>query len=615
MKTKETQNIKKNSTTINPKVSIVIPVYNGAIYMKEAIDSALAQTYDNIEIIVVNDGSTDETDKIALSYGNKIRYFKKENGGVSTALNLGIKEMTGEYFSWLSHDDIYMPEKIEKQIELLSSLDDKNTILYSNYKFIDENSEPIYQPVIHNHEMLTKKQEYALYRGCINGLTLLVNKKIFDDVGLFNEELRCTQDYEMWLRMIKKRYRFVHMPDVLVITRLHSKQATNCNPKVLTEGNKIWIEMIDALSTNDKIRLEGSEYNFYDEMISFLETTPYEQTKNYCFEQKQKILLNEKYIIIEKMKETKVSVIIPFYNRIDKLKNAIESVLTQTHKYLEIILVNDCSTENIEIIKEYINNDERIKLINLEKNLGPASARNIGIGNSSGEYIVFLDSDDSFVNDKIKKQLFEMIIRGSNISHTSYLRKSSKREDIIHSGIKKGIVIPEFIYNCPIATPTVMIKKEFLINSGVKFNENLKIGEDTCYWLELLKNEQLFGIDEALTIVNTDENSAAYNTEKSIKGIKNILTYLLNDEKYKHFDIEISLLCEIYIDNINLKYGKYNNENTFCPNCLNLMHSPSWVYTRPFRFVMRYIRMLKEKGIVFMLKKFILKVKRIIKGA
>ena len=82
-------------TAFHPLVSIIIPVYNGANYMREAIDSALAQTYRNIEIIVVNDGSNDngETERIALSYGDKIKYFHKENGGVSSALNLGIQNM------------------------------------------------------------------------------------------------------------------------------------------------------------------------------------------------------------------------------------------------------------------------------------------------------------------------------------------------------------------------------------------------------------------------------------------------------------------------------------------------------------------------------------------
>ena len=117
----------------NPKVSIVIPVYNGSNYLKDAIDSALSQTYNNLEIIVVNDGSNDEgkTKAIAESYGNKIIYLEKENGGASSALNLARKKMTGDYFSWLSHDDMYYPNKISRQVEELQNYD-KKTILFSN---------------------------------------------------------------------------------------------------------------------------------------------------------------------------------------------------------------------------------------------------------------------------------------------------------------------------------------------------------------------------------------------------------------------------------------------------------------------------------------------------
>ncbi|MDR1180166.1 MAG: glycosyltransferase [Spirochaetales bacterium] len=124
----------------HPLVSIVIPVYNGANYMREAIDSALTQTYDNCEVIVVNDGSDDggATDNIARSYGDRIRYFAKENGGVATALNLGIREMQGEYFSWLSHDDVYLPYKIERQIDFMQRFELQDAVLYSDYCQIDE---------------------------------------------------------------------------------------------------------------------------------------------------------------------------------------------------------------------------------------------------------------------------------------------------------------------------------------------------------------------------------------------------------------------------------------------------------------------------------------------
>ena len=151
----------KEPRNYNPMVSIIIPVFNGANYIREAIDSALAQTYKNIEVIVVNDGSIDDTDQIVLSYGNKVRYFTKENGGVSSALNLALREMRGEYFSWLSHDDLYLPDKVKIQIEHLNLLKEKDVILYSNYVYIDENSKLI-RTVNLDHEMLVNRSTLSL---------------------------------------------------------------------------------------------------------------------------------------------------------------------------------------------------------------------------------------------------------------------------------------------------------------------------------------------------------------------------------------------------------------------------------------------------------------------
>lgn len=283
----------------NPLVSIVIPVYNGSNYMREAIDSALDQTYKNIEIIVVNDGSTDDTEEITKSYGDKIRYFFKENGGVSSALNLGIKEMRGEYFSWLSHDDIYYREKIKKQIDFLMRLQDKDVVLYSDYDLIDEKSR-IIRTEKFDHRTLDAKPEYALFRSAINGCTVLMPKKAFDECGFFDEKLKCTQDYAKWFEMIKS-YRFHHLPEVLVGYRLHNMQDTNRNPLTLTEGNELLIKMMKELSVEKKVKLNGSELNFYGEMILFLNGTPYtkaiEYTKMKINEMSPNILWKIKFFI------------------------------------------------------------------------------------------------------------------------------------------------------------------------------------------------------------------------------------------------------------------------------------------------------------------------------
>lgn len=125
----------------NPLFSIIIPVYNGANYVKEAIESALNQSYLNKEIIIVNDGSSDngDTESIIQTFKNKIIYLYKENGGVASALNLGLKKMKGEYFIWLSHDDVLEKNRIKSDMEVLKKFPEAK-ITFCKTAVIDENS-------------------------------------------------------------------------------------------------------------------------------------------------------------------------------------------------------------------------------------------------------------------------------------------------------------------------------------------------------------------------------------------------------------------------------------------------------------------------------------------
>lgn len=533
------------NTKKQPLVSIIIPAYNAHKYLKYSIDSALAQTYKNIEIIVVNDGSNDKnkTRKIAKSYGDKIKYIEKENGGVSTALNLAIKNMSGEYFSWLSHDDYYYPNKIEEQINYLYSLPNKdNVILYSDYDLMDKKSK-VYATSIKNHKELMQKPEYALLRGSVNGITLLIPKKAFEDCGMFDETLRCTQDYELWERM-QKKYTFVHQPKILATTRLHKEQQGNTNPKMLTEGEDFWTNLIKNTTIDIKKRLEGTVYNFYCEMYKFLKTTPYDKTAEFVLDEIKRIEKEVK----NNLQNIKVSVIIPFYNRIPSVCNAVESVLEQTHKNFEIILVNDGSTDNMDDLVSLIKKNDNIRLIELEKNCGPAKARNIGMENSSGEYVAFLDSDDLFVKEKIETQLLEMKLTGSLFSHTSYIRKGFNAETIMNTAeYTNGMVVPKIICSCGIATPTLMIHEDLYKSSKFRYNTNLKIGEDVCLYLKSLKDIYVLGITKPLTIVNVGENTCAYNYDKQLEGLKNIINDVINDIELTKYDTEISYLFKEYI--------------------------------------------------------------------
>ena len=209
----------------SPLVSIVIPVFNGANYMRQAIDSALAQTYPQVEVLVVNDGSTDngETERIAGSYGERIRYFAKENGGVASALNRGLREMRGSYFAWLSHDDAFLPEKTSRQVGFLRA-NRAFAACYTDYLQVDPGG-----AVIRRVAVPWRPREKALKalfaRQYINGSTVMVQRECFDRVGIFDEKLRYTQDMEMWFRLLQ-HYEFGRVPWPLARQRVHPEQGS-----------------------------------------------------------------------------------------------------------------------------------------------------------------------------------------------------------------------------------------------------------------------------------------------------------------------------------------------------------------------------------------------------
>ena len=236
----------------DPLVSIVIPVYNGSNYLAEAIDSALAQTYKNIEILVINDGSNDKgaTREIALRYGDKIRYYEKENGGVATALKFGVKEMKGEYFSWLSHDDMYLPEKIATQINAHKNFENRTSVLYSDFCYIDKDSRLIRDAILEHFEPESFRLHFAM-GGLIHGCSLLVPSRCFEECGVFNPKLRTTQDYDLWFR-ISEKFRFVHIPEILIKSRLHDEQDTiKLEPIVIRECDEISLRFIRNIKVKE----------------------------------------------------------------------------------------------------------------------------------------------------------------------------------------------------------------------------------------------------------------------------------------------------------------------------------------------------------------------------
>jgi len=212
----------------DPLVSVVIPVYNGANYLREAIDSVLKQTCHDYELIVVNDGSTDdgETEAIARSLGDRIRYFHKPNGGVASALNLGIQEMRGEWFCWLSHDDLASSNRVESDLEFLSH-DHDVRILFCKTAEIDSSGHPLTEVQYPIHRVTNPRD--ALELGGVDFCSMTIHRSCFLRVGKFNERNLTMQDTEMSLRLASE-YTFFFNENATSYRREHPSRGTHVSP-------------------------------------------------------------------------------------------------------------------------------------------------------------------------------------------------------------------------------------------------------------------------------------------------------------------------------------------------------------------------------------------------
>jgi len=212
-----------------------------------------------------------------------------------------------------------------------------------------------------------------------------------------------------------------------------------------------------------------------------------------------------------------VSIIMPMYNAEKYIKESIKSVLNQTYEIWELLIIDDVSTDNsLEIVEEYVERDSRIKLFRLDENSGPAVARNVGIKNSIGDFISFLDSDDLWHAEKLEIQLRFMIDNNYSITCTDYEQideEGQSRNKIIKTKIKADYDMV-LKYN-PIGNLTVMYNVDKLGKIKIP---NIKKRNDYLLWLTILKKEKyIYGINQVLASYRVHPNSISSNKFELVK--------------------------------------------------------------------------------------------------
>lgn len=203
-----------------PKVTVLMSVYNNEKHLSDAVNSILNQTFGDFEFLIINDGSTDNSDEILKSYkDSRITIYKnKENIGLAKSLNLGLKKAKGKYIARQDGDDISMPERLKRQVDFLDKYSDY-AVVGTFAKVFDENSREVrlWKKLIEDDEI----RKFLKKGNCIIHGSAMIRTSFLNNVGFYYESMERSQDYELWLRLSKK-YKMANIPEVLYFWRTNT---------------------------------------------------------------------------------------------------------------------------------------------------------------------------------------------------------------------------------------------------------------------------------------------------------------------------------------------------------------------------------------------------------
>jgi glycosyltransferase involved in cell wall biosynthesis len=225
-------------------VSAIVPVYNGAAYVRAAVLSVLQQTYPHVEVVVVNDGSPDDSEQVIadLLRDPRVTYFKQRNRGVAGARNAGIAAARGDFIAFLDQDDLWLPDKLERQMRCFAQHPEV-ALVHGNVRFIDATGARLTeredrwdadarQAVGHCFPLLFSKNRLAM-------LTVCMRRAAFDATGPFREDVPGVDDYEYWLRL-SRRHGFAHVDHPVALYRLHGSNESRSTSRRSRPSTACW---------------------------------------------------------------------------------------------------------------------------------------------------------------------------------------------------------------------------------------------------------------------------------------------------------------------------------------------------------------------------------------
>lgn len=508
-------------------VSVLIPAYNAEKTIHRSLDSILAQTYCDIEVIVVNDGSTDSTLAELQAYAKKderVKVIDQLNSGVAAARNTALDNASGEYILYVDADDWIEPDTVER---LLNRMSEDTDIVFcsSDHAETPEHVQCELQAECEIWDRDRQILEFLRHKRMTGMLwNKLIRRSLTDGIS-FNEKTGYGEDAEFLWQILKKSRKMVVTNEVLYH---HVLEDTSISHLSFSEKKYSAIPMWESIT-------EEVERD-YPELLSLAKErlmcaavySGYEMKKAEYKNEIQKRHIQE--IVKKNWKEFiksdtvsskmkiyatvirgggKVSVIVPIYNTEKYLEKCLDSIRTQTYSDIEVIMVDDGSTDGSKnVANGYAERDNRFRLFSQE-NAGVSAARNHGLDVAEGEYILFVDSDDWLEPQMIEKLVYNMIAYSTDISACQYDRSACFTGETTEVW-NRNIALQYFLVHKQINGSLVnkLFKKEIV--ECKRLDESIKYGEDAWFfWKNLLDIRSIAVSPDVLYHVTLHDDSAS----------------------------------------------------------------------------------------------------------
>lgn len=606
---------------VNIKISIIIPVYNGEKFICECLDSVINQSLNEIEIICINDGSTDNTLDILNEYSfkdNRIKIITTENNGQGYARNLAIKEVKGEYVLFVDADD-YLDLDSCKLLYSRAKSDDLDMLFFQLTNYI-ESSGNIVNTELYNHKCfidngVTESTVFnnATFKDCLFKILVCPVSKLYKTEFLRENNLHFPEnmifeDNLLFYESYFKGNKFGFLKEHLYYRRRHKNSTTQSFNKKFFDIVKVTNLMLDLFKKLDKYDEYKKElinhtfsminewfnksplylknefflvikYNFkgFNELkVDFLNNLKEVyiglfkcilKSEDYMDFLASNKLLKADYSYVKPNKKYKISIIIPTYNTGNILHRTLMSIENQSFGFenIEVLLIDDASNDNetLNIIKEYCEKYENVNSILLSENIGsPGTSRNIGVREASADYIMFLDHDDFFELDACEKLYSEMLKKDADVVFGRYNAIDDNHFGVIEYPKEKQGYFEDINENERIVAyppPSIWTK---LFKKDLIIKNNILfpplLGEDAIFMSKVFINAKGIVYLGDLLVCWHDLNDSSTTNNVSF----NYLMEGLTSEKYL-FEIFSKMDKEIYF-----KYRCEGNINFFLSQLL-----------------------------------------------